>query len=94
MAPEIELITKVRRLLVVKHGNDSVASLRKSFDAYDRNGSGCLEADELASVLEDAGIGNRFTRKMWVKGILSRLDQDGDDAISWDDFSGLLDKAA
>jgi hypothetical protein len=31
---------------------------------------------------------------MWVKGILAKLDQDRDDAITWDDFSGLLDKAA
>jgi Ca2+-binding EF-hand superfamily protein len=94
MAPEIELVTKVRNLLVQKHGNDSVASLQKSFYAYDRNNSGRLEADELAQVLTDAGIGNKFTRGMWVKGILAKLDQDRDDAITWDDFSGLLDKAA
>lgn len=94
MAPETELITKVRQLLVNKHGDDSVASLKKSFHAYDRNQTGRLEADELHEVLADAGIGNRLTRGMWVKGIMARLDSDRDDAISWDDFSGLLDEAA
>ena len=94
MAPETELVTKVKLLLVKKHGSDDIASLKKGFEAYDVNRSGRLEADELSSVLEDAGIGNKLTRGMWVKGILARLDHDRDNAISWDDFSGLLDKAA
>ena len=93
MAPETELITKVRMLLVKQHGSDDVASLKKGFFAYDRNGSGRLEAEELTNVLEDAGIGNKLTRGMWVKGILARLDRDRDNALSWDDFSPLLDAA-
>ena len=93
MAPETELITKVRQLLVKKHGSDDVASLKRGFESYDRNRTGRLEAEELQAVLEDAGIGNRFTRGMWVKGILARLDHDRDEAIAWDDFSGLLDAA-
>ena len=94
MAPETELITKVRQLLVRKHGSDDVASLKKGFDSYDLNRTGRLEAEELHAVLEDAGIGNRFTRGMWLKAIMARLDHDRDDAIAWDDFSGLLQNAA
>lgn len=90
MAPETELITKVRNLLLKVHGKDDIAALRTSFDAYDRNKSGRLEPDELAVVLEDAGIGNKLTRGMWVKGILARLDTDKDNALSWDDFSAVL----
>lgn len=93
MAPETELITKVRQLLVKQHGSDDVASLKKSFYSYDRNRTGRLEVEELTVVLEEAGVGNKFTRGFWVKGILARLDTDRDDAISWDDFSGLLDAA-
>lgn len=90
MAPETELVTKVRNLLLKVHGTDDITALRTSFDAYDRNKSGRLEADELAVVLEDAGIGNKLTRGMWVKGILARLDTDKDNALSWDDFSSVL----
>ena len=93
MAPEIELITKVRQLLIKQHGCDDVAALERTFHAYDRNRTGRLEVDELSLVLLDAGVGNKLTRSLWVKGILARLDHDRDDALSWEDFSPLLDAA-
>lgn len=94
MAMETELISKVKNLLVSRHGSDDVRALRSTFETYDRNKSGCLEAEELGKVLEDADIGNRLTRGMWVKGILARLDRSKRGALSWDDFVVVLDVAA
>ena len=83
MAPETELVTKVRALLNNRHGGDGQEQLRAAFEIYDRNRSGSLEADELADFLADAGIGNKMTRGFWVKGILARLAAN-EDALSWD----------
>lgn len=93
MAPEIELVTKVRQLLLKRCGSDDVAALRESFFAYDKNQTGHLEPEELQVVLEDAGIGNKLTRGMWVKGILARLDRHKKNALSWEDFAPMLDAA-
>jgi len=93
MAPETELVTKVRKLLLDRCGSDDVAALRESFFAYDKNKTGRLEPDELYVVLEDAGIGNTFTRGMWVKAILARLDNTKKNALGWDDFAPMLDAA-
>jgi len=95
MNPEIELITKVKKLITTRHGNDDAQALRQTFEAYDKNGTGRLEPDELSRVLEDAGIGNKLTRGMWVKGILSKLAREVNDALSWNDFaSAVAAKAA
>ena len=95
MNPETELITKVKQLITTRHGSDDSHALRETFEAYDRNRTGRLEADELARVLEDAGIGNKLTRGMWVKGILSKLAREANDALSWNDFaSAVAAKAA
>lgn len=92
MAPETELVTKVRKLLLDRCGRDDVSALRESFFAYDKNKTGHLEPEELSEVLADAGIGNTFTRGMWVKGILGRL-AGSKNALSWDDFAPMLDAA-
>lgn len=95
MSPETELITKVKKLITDRHGVDDAAALRNTFEAYDRNQTGRLEPDELTRVLEDAGIGNKLTRGMWVKGILTALARDCRDALSWNDFaSAVMPKAA
>ena len=94
MGMETELISKVKNLLVSRHGTDDVRALRTTFEAYDANRSGCLEAEELGRVLEDAKIGNGLTRAIWIKGILARLDRSKRGALSWDDFVVVLDVAA
>lgn len=93
MSMEQELITKVRALMVARCGRDDVSALREVFDAYDHNKSGCLEPDELSRVLEDAQIGNKLTRGMWVKGILAKLDRSQRNALAWADFEPVLDAA-
>jgi len=90
MNPETELITKVKKLITDRHGVDDHSALRSTFEAYDRNRSGRLEAEELSRVLEDAGIGNKLTRGMWVKGILARLAREASDALTWNDFAAAV----
>lgn len=95
MNPETEIISKVKNLITRRHGSDDHGALRATFEAYDQNQTGRLEPDELAKVLEDAGVGNKLTRGMWVKGILSRLARERHDALSWNDFAhAVLPKAA
>lgn len=89
MAPETELVTKVRALLNRRHGGEGREHLRLAFEDYDKNESGSLEAEELSLFLADAGVGNKFTRSFWVKGIIARLATD-EDGLSWDDLAAAL----
>ncbi len=85
-----ELVTKMKALLVRRYGDTSVESMRKLFDAYDTNKDQKISAGELEGLLEDAGIGNAFTRGAWIKGIIQKLDQNGDKLIDWDEFSRAI----
>jgi len=60
-------------------------SSRAAFDAF-AGPDGKLDPDELKDVLAQAGIGNFVTRGLWVDGVISRLDKDGDARISWPEF--------
>jgi Ca2+-binding EF-hand superfamily protein len=82
-----ELVQKVQALMARQFGTVSPESMRKLFDAYDRNGDGKIEASELETLLVDAGVGNAFTRGAWVRGIISAMDQNSDKRIDWDEFS-------
>ena len=62
------------------------------FGRYDRNGDGRLTAAELATWLEDADVGNWLTRAMWVDGIMRRVDDSGDAAISLDELMGAISR--
>lgn len=61
--------------------------MKKLFEAYDTDGDGKIGADDLEKLLKDVDLGNSFTRGMWVKGILSKLDESGDKKIDWAEFS-------
>ncbi len=82
-----ELVQKVQALMQQRYGDTSVESMRKLFETYDRDGDDSVSGDELVQLLKDAGVGNSLTRGAWVKGIVKALDQDGDQKISWDEFS-------
>jgi Ca2+-binding EF-hand superfamily protein len=84
---QAELVEKIRALLTKKYGSDSPESMRKLFDSYDVDGDQKIGANELETLLKDASIGNSFTRTMWVKGILDKLDATGDKKIDWEEFS-------
>jgi len=83
---EQELINAIKALVKSKFGGD----YRAAFDAYagpDQE----IDADELGEVLEQAGIGNAFTRGFWVSGVLDKVDQDGDRKISWPEFQAVIE---
>src|SRR5262249_988772 len=82
-----ELVEKVQALMTKKYGGTSTESMRKLFDAYDRDRDGKIDSGELETLLKDAGVGNAITRGAWIKGIINALDQNGDKRIDWDEFS-------
>lgn len=93
MASEQEqLVTSIEKALHSKYGDASPASMRKLFDSYDTNGDGKIDKDELKKLLSDVDIGNSFTRGAWVKGIIDKLDANGDKAIAWDEFQAVASK--
>ncbi len=85
-----ELVEKVQALLQKQYGDAGEESMRKLFDAYDRDGDGRINADELEKLLKDAGVGNSLTRGMWVKGIIKELDLNRDQTIDWGEFSKAI----
>jgi Ca2+-binding EF-hand superfamily protein len=82
-----ELIQKVQALMTRRFGTVSPETMRKLFDAYDRDRDGKIDGRDLESLLVDAGVGNAFTRGAWVKGIISAMDLNSDKRIDWDEFS-------
>lgn len=90
MSIEAELVGKVRILLQNRFGGVGKEQRAKAFDAYDDNGDGLIDSDELESILADADVGNRFTRGMWVKGVMSRMDSNKDGYIDLREFETVL----
>ena len=85
-----ELIDKVEKLLKRKYGNSSADSMRKLFDAYDKDRDGKIGPSDVEQLLKDADIGNSFTRGMWVKGIMAEMDTKRDQWIDWEEFSSAV----
>jgi Ca2+-binding EF-hand superfamily protein len=85
-----ELVEKIQALLTKKYGDTSAESMRKLFDAYDKDGDKKISPGDLEQLLKDASIGNAFTRGAWVKGIVGKLDTNGDKLIDWDEFSAAI----
>lgn len=82
-----ELVEKVKALMTKKYGGTSADNMRKLFDAYDKDHDGKIGSSELEVLLKDAGVGNSLTRGMWIKGIISAMDESGDRQIDWTEFS-------
>ena len=85
-----ELVVKIRKLLVKRYGDESVESMRKLFDAYDRDKDEKISGDELEVLLKDADVGNSFTRGAWVKGVIGALDKNADRKIDWAEFTAAI----
>lgn len=81
-----ELKQKVKALVDGKFGGD----YKKAFDAYDRDNDGAISKDELSSMLSDAKVGNGLTRGAWVKGIIGKMDEGGDQKIQWAEFQSAI----
>jgi len=68
------------------HGeNDGGVSIETVFAKYDRDGSGDIDARELALVLEDLGVEANEER---LREAFALLDANGDGIISFDEFAG------
>lgn len=76
---ERELKTKLTALVNKRFGKNGWS---KAFAAFDKDKDGNINSKELASILEEAGVGNVFTRGQWVSGVLSKLDKDKTSKIS------------
>ena len=87
---QAELVDKVQRLVRKKYGEANLENMRKLFDEYDRDKDQKISADELEALLEDADIGNGFTRGAWIKGVIGALDTNEDKKIDWDEFTAAI----
>merc|ERR550514_2255727 len=65
--------------------------MRAAFHRYDRDGSGALNEDELAEVLEDLGFGGRRNAK-FERQQFHTADMDGDDRVSYHEFVTFVNK--
>ena len=85
-----ELTHKIQGLLMRKSGNTSRDSMEAMFKSYDRDHNGRIGPTELQQLLNDAGVGNLFTRGAWVDGIIKQLDTNHDGQISWEEFDAVI----
>jgi hypothetical protein len=83
---EAELKKKVGALVATRYGG----SYRAAFDHYDTDKDDAINGDEMSALLAEAGVGNKLTRGMWVKGILAKLDTSHDGKISWAEFDSVF----
>lgn len=85
-----ELTHKIKGLLMRKTGGTTSDSMHSMFTSYDRDKNGRIGPNELSQLLGDAGVGNGFTRGMWVDGIMKELDSNHDGEISWEEFDASI----
>ena len=83
-----ELKEKVNRLVNSKFKGDWY----KAFNHYAALNASASHVDrkDLLELLDDADVGNVFTRGAWADGIIKELDADGDSRISWEEFEPIL----
>lgn len=85
-----ELVTKVTKLVNTKFEGDFHRAFLWYDKSIDQRPDGKLNKDELKRLLEDADVGNGFTRGVWAKEIIKAMDTDKDGAISWEEFQAML----
>ena len=65
--------------------------LRRSFDAYDTNGNGLINAHEARAMLRDAGAEGSLAE---AEQAVAAFDAQGRGAISWEELKAAVDVAA
>ncbi|KAF8947670.1 phospholipid scramblase 1 [Haplosporangium gracile] len=68
---------------------DELASFRESFDTFDRNGDGAINASELRSLLRI--VGEKFHAKH-ISETMQEFDTNKDDHIDFEEFLALANK--
>ena len=91
--PAKEIAQKIQALLKKRYGSDSPQMQKVMFASYDRDGDGRITKDELERLLSDAKVGNSFTRGAWVRGVMSKMNEDKDAGISWEEYENALKSA-
>ncbi len=90
MSTEEELVTKVKKLMNERFGGTDADSRKKLFAAYDHDGDGQVDRNELKKLLADAGVGNGLTRGVWVSGVIKKLDDDENGTISYAELEAIF----
>jgi hypothetical protein len=93
MSREKELADKIEALLTKKYGSPTTASQRLLFNEFDKDRDSKINKEELGQLLEAADVGNRFTRGIWVDGVMNNMDTDKDLKITWDEYVLAIEKA-
>lgn len=88
-----ELIAKLTAHVAARFGGTGAGAWAQAFAAYDSNNDGAITSAELATLLDDAGIGNFLTLPLWVDGVLAELDKDRTSTITLSELMAAL-KAA
>jgi Ca2+-binding EF-hand superfamily protein len=83
---EEEIKMKVASLCQSKYSGD----YQKLFDSYNTAKNGKLCSDEIMKILEDAGVGYRFTRPIILYSIVQVLDTNHDGFVTFDEFKAEL----
>lgn len=91
--PAKELAEKLNAFLKKRYGSDSPAMQKRLFDDYDTDRDGRIAKAELKHLLEDAKVGNTFTRGMWVDGVMETMDTSENDGISWEEYETAINDA-
>lgn len=86
MLTQEELVAKAKVLVTSKYNGDWQAA----FKAYDKNGDGNIDLDELEQFLFDAKVVTRFTEWIVAKRVMDKLDPNSDGLINWNEFSSVL----
>jgi len=74
-------------VVLVMQQQDPRAALRKSFDAFDRDGDGFLTVDEFQRLAEAQG--EELGREQ-AEGMVKLADTDGDGKVSFDEFYAVM----
>ncbi|MCZ7680754.1 MAG: EF-hand domain-containing protein [Sandaracinaceae bacterium] len=93
MSNERELARKIEALLMRKFGSTSSPAMRMMFDEYDTSRDGKIGRAELERLLTDARVGNTITRRMWVNGVIEKMDGDRDGQITWQEYERAIEAA-
>lgn len=88
-----ELIAKLTDHVAARFGGTGAGAWAQAFAAYDGNSDGAITSEELATLLEDAGIGNFLTLSLWVQGVLAELDKDRTSTITLSELMLALNAA-